>query len=200
MKKNSKLSILEIISASKDVVSILAAICVGIWAIISVKTLNEERIADLKVIELEQKIEKKSHLNSTMELKAHSINSNERVIQIVVTVTNNGNEFSRLDLDNRALSISKVIFKESGTEYGDTTYIGNSRFSGNSKFVLPYLDIGSKENYRLNFITKVSKPGIYLVRFLSKKLGNSTIKHKSITDTPNYVNFYTGVDDYIVVK
>jgi len=198
--KNKPLNILEVVTLVKDIFSILAAICVGIWAVYNLLILNEERIAGLKVKELTQKTELKPQISSSMELTYHSLAEGEYAIQIRIKISNNGSEFSRLNLEKESLSISKVSFDKELPEFSETAYIGDAKFSGWPKVVLPFLDVGANEEYTLNYITKVVGSGIYMIRFLSKKTDESINKHKIKTNTPRFVNFAVGSDEYLVIK
>ncbi len=189
------------ITSVKDLFSIVAAICVAIWAVYSTWSLNEKRIADLKVVELEQKITLRSHLVTQMQIQKLQTENNSTVLVADIELNNLGNEVVRVSLDNRSILLSKVQFAKDGVAYNDTRYFGDSRYTGKTKWVGPFIDISGKENCRLSYVTKIIEPGTYLVRFLSKMESKSIDALKSEKLGENTWSYYSaGVDEFIYIE
>ncbi|ODS23540.1 hypothetical protein AB835_08340 [Candidatus Endobugula sertula] len=189
----------EKITAFKDLFSIGAAICVAAWAAYGIWLKNEERIADLKVIELEQKTDLRSHLLSEIIVDELHNDGSSTIFTIDVNLNNIGNDSVRVILDERSLLISKVQFQESKPLYRDVTYIGDYRYRGVSKIVGPFVDVGPKESYRLSYSIKLDSLGTYLIRFLATMESDSVKKNKDKNLGPSqFLNYSTGADKLLI--
>lgn len=185
----------------KEIFSMIAVTCVAVWAIYSTWIKKEERIADLQVIELQQKTDLRSHLFSAMSTEQLYKDENGVVLAISVRLENAGNETVRATLDDRSVFISKVEFESNQTFYNEPIYIGSSRYKGLTKLVAPFVDIGSNEKYELSYVTKISSPGVYLIRFLSK-MDSKSVK-KNITENfgnNSIIHYSSGVDKIVYIQ
>ena len=191
----------EYITAIKDFFSILAAICVGVWAIYSSVVKNEERKADLEIIELEQKTNISPHLSTSIIIEQVTSLDKNRVYAVYVALKNTGDEDVRVYLDKESLLVAEVEIQDNGVRFNNVTQLGESRFIGRSKVVGPFLDIGANESYDIAYISAVNEPGIYLFRFLAK-VSSPAIDKKKILNfgESSFVYYSAGTDRFLSVE
>jgi hypothetical protein len=189
------------IESIKDIFSIIAAICVAIWAVYSTWSQNEKRIADLKVVELEQKTTLRSHIVTNIQIQKLQSGKNSTILIAKVDLKNIGNQDVRVSLSNRTILISKVVFNKEGVDYKEPKYFGDSRYRGNTKLIGPFIDIGSNESYRLSYVTQINEQGTYLVRFLTKMNSTSIDELKDRKLGSSAFTYYSvGVDEFIYIE
>lgn len=145
----------EKVALTKDLFSMLATICVAIWAVYGTWLKNEEHIADLQVLELQQKTSVHSHVRPEMSIRKLHNGEEGTVFSILVQLENIGNEDVRVSLDDRSILISKINFKDNQASYGNPIYIGNSRYKGFTKLVGSFIDIGPSEKYEISYVSRI---------------------------------------------
>ncbi len=201
LKQPNKMKIVEKVAVAKDVFSMLAAICVAVWALYGTWVKNEEYIADLQVLELQQKTSMHSRVLTEMSIQKLHIKEEGTVFSISVQLKNVGNEDVRVSLNDKTILISKIDFEDGRPVYGTPIYIGNSRYRGFEKVVWDFIDIGPSEKYEISYVSRINGPGIYLVRFLSR-MRSSSVKTDLSNNFGNnsIVEYNTGVDRIINVE
>lgn len=191
----------EFITALKDIVSIIAAICVGVWAIYSSVIKNEERKADLEVLALEQNTNISPQLSTSISIDQVSNLDINKVYAIYITLKNTGEEDARVYLDKESLLMAEVEPQVNGVQYNNVRYLGDTRFTGASKIIGPFLDIGANESYDLAYLATMKEPGIYLIRFLSKISSAAVDKRKMQNLGDNtFISYSVGIDRYLSVE
>nr|WP_314527236.1 hypothetical protein [uncultured Pseudomonas sp.] len=200
-KSRDKLETLHLSSQiTLNFISVIAAIVIGIWAWWSTYTVKREgEIAELTLQDLKQKTQLAPHIGTKIQTKIHPSNNTETTLEVAVTLTNQGTDFARLNLEKRALSITKVDFRSGAPDFNHTRNLGDTRYKGETEIVFPYIDIGPSETYELNYIFQIEEPGLYLVRFLSRMKSDHLLIHKARTATPELIDFSTGADQYITI-
>jgi hypothetical protein len=188
------------LAVTKELVSILAAICVAIWAVYSTWIKKEEHIAELQVLELQQKTSLQSHVIPEMSVEQLQKGGDGTILSVLVKLENTGNEMVRISLDDRSVLIVKVEFQDNQSVYGDPVYIGRSRYKGLRKVVGPFIDIGPSEKYQISYVSRIEEPGVYLVRFLSKMDGDSVQGDKKRNlGRDSMTEYHAGIDKIIYI-
>ncbi|MEW8627045.1 MAG: hypothetical protein AB2551_14930 [Candidatus Thiodiazotropha sp.] len=182
----------------KDLFSIAAAICVGFWAIYSTIILKEERIAELNVLALEKTVESRSPITSSISTEEIKTDNGEMIVIATVKISNEGNEFARVNINNSVMELFGIDFKNNKAKYSSLRYLKPSLYTSSSKFFSPYLDISPQETYEISFATKLVNKGTYYFNFLSKKSSKSTKLHKENTNSPSYVDYSIGAGKHVV--
>ncbi|MEC8324945.1 MAG: hypothetical protein VX100_02350 [Pseudomonadota bacterium] len=166
------MKIIERVTITKEIFSIFAAACVAGWAVYGTWVKREQSIAELKVIELEQKTSLVSSVLTNMTIEQFPTD-NGIALSVRITLENTGNEDVSVSLDKDSILISKMSFEDGQAVYDEPVYLGQSRYIGKNKITLPYVEIGPHEKYDISYAYEASQPGIYLVRFLSSMHSNS---------------------------
>ena len=194
------MKILETVTITKEIFSIIAAICVAAWAIYGTSVKREQSIAELQVIELQQKTSLMSSVLTDMNINQFTTKSGV-VLAMGITIENIGNEDVRISLDKNSILVAKMNFEDGQVVYSEPVYLGHSRYLGKNKITLPYIDIGPREKYDISYAYEASKPGLYLVRFLSLMQSNS-IDSKTTENfgKDSFIKYSTGIDRIINVQ
>jgi hypothetical protein len=191
----------ENLSSVKEIFTMVAAICVAFWAVYGMWIKKEQMIADLKVVELQQNTALRSSLLPSMAVQQYKLDESSVALGIDITLENMGNEDVRVLLDERAILISKVDFVNNEPVYGTPVYLGNSRYQGDVKRTLPFLDVGEHEKYDISYIYKVSEPGVYLVRFLTE-MKSESVEDRRVKNfgDKSFIKYNTGVDKVVNIQ
>jgi len=180
--------------------SVLAAIAIGAWACWSTYAVKREgEIAELTLQDLKQKTSLAPHIGTRLQTKIHPSPTTATTVEVAVTMTNQGTDFARLNLEPRVLSITKVDFQSGSPVFNHTRSLGDTRFKGETEWIGGYVDIGPSETYEINYIFQVAEPGLYLVRFLSRMSSDFLVTHKARTQTPALIDYSAGADQYITI-
>ncbi|HDM8135370.1 TPA: hypothetical protein P0E15_004958 [Vibrio harveyi] len=194
------MKIVEKVTIAKEVFSILAAICVAAWAVYGTWVKREQSIAELQVIDLQQKTSLMSSVLTEMTVKQFTTKSGV-VLAMEITLENIGNEDVRISLDKNSILVTKMNFKDGQVVYNEPVYLGHSRYQGQSKITLPYIDIGPHEKYDISYAYEASTPGLYLVRFLSTMQSNSIdSKTKENFGGGGFIKYSAGIDRIVNVR
>lgn len=200
-RHTSKMRYVELVTYLKDIVSIIAVFCVGIWAIYISVIKNEELKSDLEVLALEQNTNISPQLSTSIRINHETDVEMNRVYSIYVTLKNTGEESVRVYLNKESLLMAEVELKNNSIQYGHVTYLGGTRFTGVSNVAGPFLDIGANESYELAYLSTIKTSGIYLFRFLSKISSAAVDKRKIQNLGDNSFTYYSvGVDRFLSVE
>ena len=190
----------EKVTVVKEIFLMLAAICVAAWAVYGTWIKREESIAELQVVELRQKTNLASSALTNINVQQFMTEGGV-VLAIGITLENIDNEDVRVLLDNNSILVAKMDFKDGHVTYNEPVYLGHSRYQGKNKIALPFIDIGPREKYDISYAYKVSKPGIYLVRFLSTMHSKSIdVKIAENFGEGDFVKYSTGIERIVNVQ
>lgn len=179
----------------------LAAVCIAGWALYSTWVKNEQRIADLQVLELQLSTSLRSNVKVDLQVSQIHKNDHGSIISVKAVLENEGNEDVRVTLDDASMQIVEVAFESAQAVFGKPHSFGNSRFSGTDKSVYPFIDVGPGQQYQIVFVTNVKNPGVYILRFLSE-MESSSVQSNLLKNFGHgtLVSYSAGADDLIYIK
>ena len=173
----------------------IVAIVLGVWAVYStfyVSKVNE--VTEYTLQDWKNRTNLKPHIKAKVETDLEDIGNSEKLLKVVVTLSNSGDQESRVSLDDQSISIVPVVFEGGSPRFLAPTNLADGRYNGTlDRLALDWIDIGSGESYELTYVHLISHPGTYLVHFLSHnglepKVGLLPIKYS------------VGADKYVVIK
>lgn len=179
-----------------------AAIVLGVWGVYSTVYVSKAReIAEYTLKDLELKTQQTSHIQAKLEtsLKAVTFPESGQLLTINVTLSNGGSKESRVTLDDESLALIPVSFIDGSPRYQLPINIIKGRYPGTlGRFPLNWIDIGAGESYELTYVHLISRPGIYLVHFLSH---NGTVPSEDINkSTVLPFKYSVGADHYLIIE
>ncbi|WP_347929183.1 hypothetical protein [Pseudomonas helvetica] len=182
-------------------VTVLGIVIGGIWIAFNVIYVKQEQeIASYTLRELKQKTSLAPHVRSKVTATVSPKSDAPSTVQVRVELSNQGTAASRVILDNFALSVTGIAFKEGIPLYLTEVPVGSTRFKGNFRQVGDFIDIGAGETYDISYIFQLSAPGTYLIRFLANMDSPYLKEYKQKVGTPAYSEYSTGDDTYISIQ
>lgn len=184
-----------------QIVTIVAAIVVGLWGYYSAIYVNKEKeVTDYTLEELKQKTTQTPHIQAKVEPIVVKGDSGLILLQVKVILSNLGTKESRVTLDDNSLALIPVEFSEGKPIFQKPINILSSRYAGNlHRIPLQFVDIGAGESYELTFVYGINTTGTYLIHFLALN-GITPSKDELSTTYGIPYKYSVGADEYIVVK
>ncbi|MFC6335394.1 hypothetical protein GIR22_10465 [Pseudomonas sp. CCM 7891] len=203
-RRRGRLELLQIkVGIAASLLSIVTLACVAGWTIwVTHYVKRESEMTTLMLKEMTQKTDLSPHVGTVLATKLTTAEGGGSLVEVGVTLSNQGNDIARMNLGQRVLSIVKVQRFDSGLPvYGPAWDVAAARYDGMSSalLVFPYLDIGPSESYELKYMVRLDEPGLYLVRFLSRMKSDHIDRHKLRMNTPALIEYSTGADAFITV-
>ncbi|EGM4267787.1 hypothetical protein IRT11_002919 [Salmonella enterica] len=189
------------IQIAAQIVTIVAAIVVGLWGYYSAIYVNKEKeVTDYTLEELKQKTTQTPHIQAKVEPIVVKEDSGLILLQVKVSLSNLGTKESRVTLDDNSLALIPVEFSEGKPIFQKPINILSSRYAGNlHRIPLQFVDIGAGESYELTFVHDINTTGTYLIHFLALN-GITPSKDELSTTYGIPYKYSVGADEYIVVK
>ncbi|HBT3006224.1 TPA: hypothetical protein MBF22_003843 [Klebsiella aerogenes] len=189
------------IQIAAQIVTIVAAIVVGLWGYYSAIYVNKEKeVTDYTLEELKQKTTQTPHIQAKVEPIVVKEDSGLILLQVKVSLSNLGTKESRVTLDDNSLALIPVEFSEGKPIFQKPINIISSRYAGNlHRIPLQFVDIGAGESYELTFVHGINTTGTYLIHFLALN-GITPSKDELSTTYGIPYKYSVGADEYIVVK
>lgn len=181
-------------------VTIVALLIGGVWVVFNVLYVKQEKsIAEFTLRELQQKTNLMPHIRSKVTTNIKTQEQGASIVQVRVELSNLGSEAQRVFLDDGALSVIKIEFKDGLPQYQSERTVGKTRYKGQLRQIQNYLDLGAGETYELSFIFQIEDAGTYLVRFLAVMNSPYLEKYKNKVAMPAGYDYSTGEDQYIII-
>lgn len=173
----------------------IVAIVLGVWAVYStfyVSKVNE--VTEYTLQDWRNRTNLKPHIQAKVETDLEDVGDGKKLLKVVVTLSNSGDQESRVSLDDQSISIVPVVFEGGSPRFLAPTNLADGRYNGTlNRLALDWVDIGSGESYELTYVHLISRPGTYLVHFLS---------HNGLEPKGGLlpIKYSVGADKYVVIK
>lgn len=184
-----------------QIVTIVAAIAVGVWGVYStIYVKKEKEVTDYTLQELKQKTTQTPHIQAKVKPIIEKVNNGAVLLTVKITLSNLGTKESRVTLDDNSLALIPVDFSTGKPVFHEPINIVSSRYAGNLHRVpLQFVDIGAGENYEFTFAYGMNTKGTYLIHFLA--LNGTTPSEGEVSSTYGIPYKYSvGADEYVIVK
>ncbi|MCX4027846.1 hypothetical protein H0A36_28250 [Endozoicomonas sp. SM1973] len=204
MPSNQNLEKVQTISSIvQNILIIVSIIAAGIWALIfNLGIMRYDEKTSHELTKLKKGNSHNAALSSSMSLDVIEL-QDQKYLKAVVTIKNTEHDGVRIFLGDSVLGVAKVDYNNEKLELNKIKRIGYTRLATNlklTKTVIPYYDIDGTTSINMPFIVKIEEPGIYFVTFSAKQASPEITEHKKKTDTPFFISYEIGIDDYIVVN
>jgi len=173
----------------------IAAIVLGVWGLYSTFYVNKvSEVTEYTLQDWKNRTNLKPHIQAKVETDLEDVGDSKKLLKVVITLSNSGDQESRVSLDEQSISLVPVGFEDGSPRFLAPKNLADGRYNGTlNRMALDWVDIGSGESYELTYVHLISHPGTYLVHFLSHN--GLELKGSSLP-----IKYTVGADKYIVVK
>ncbi|MGL4317361.1 MAG: hypothetical protein ACRCTL_12205 [Pseudomonas sp.] len=199
-QKNSILERTHIISqAAVNVVTALALVAAGMWAIYTTSYIKQEqKISEFTLRELMQKTELSPSVRTKLSVKVNPLPHDVSTILVNVKISNQGTQMARVNLGDPALTLVPIKFHGGSPQYLKEIPLGHTRYHGAARVVGDYIDVGKGDSYDVTYLFQ-APTGNYLVRFLANMEGEYYDEYLKKVSAPKGLSYSTGADKYISI-